>query len=88
MGPPSAPIVSAIGDAINAASRLEGLSKHYGCTLVVSADVLRHAQVEATGLPLQHARLRGKTERIEVYTVDDPARLLAGAPAPVSGNAA
>ncbi len=40
--------------------RLEGLSKHHGCTPVVSAEVLRRAQVEASGLPLQHARLRGK----------------------------
>lgn len=80
MGPPSAPIVSAIGDAINAAARLEGLSKRYGCTLVVSAEVLRLAGVEPGDLPLQHARLRGKTQRIEVYTVRDLARLTSSVP--------
>ena len=46
MGPPAEPIYSAIGDMVNTAARLENMTKAYGCTLVVSADVLREAGIE------------------------------------------
>lgn len=76
MGPPSAPIVSAIGDTINSAARLEGLSKHYGCTLVVSVDTLRFAGVAPPPVAVQRARVRGKSAHIEVLPIEDPAILV------------
>ena len=45
---------TAIGAAVNLASRLEGLNKHFGTTILVSADVLRH------GTDLFVARRLGK----------------------------
>jgi adenylate cyclase len=79
MGPPDAPIYSAIGDMVNTAARLEDMTKAFACTLVVSAEVLKQAGIEPANLSNQAAehqvRVRGKTERLTVYAVPNP-RLL------------
>src|SRR3954468_9932276 len=49
MGPPEAPIYSAIGDNVNIAARFEGMTKAYTCGMVVSAETLRHAGLEPRG---------------------------------------
>jgi adenylate cyclase len=76
MGPPAEPIHSAIGDNINIAARFEGMTKIYRCVLVVSADTLRHAGVDAKDAPLHQVRVRGRSERVAVYAVADPRTLL------------
>jgi adenylate cyclase len=78
MGPPEAPIYSAIGDMVNTAARFENATKAYGCTLVVSAEVLRQAGIEPGGSPEHQIRVRGKTERLAVYAVTDPRKLIQG----------
>ena len=75
MGPPAEPIHSAIGDNINIAARFEGMTKIYRCVLVVSADTLRHAGIDAKDAPLHQVRVRGRTERVAVYAVADPRTL-------------
>jgi adenylate cyclase len=75
MGPPEAPIHSAIGDTINIAARFEGMTKAYGCVLVVSADTLAQAGVEPKEAPLHRVRVRGRNERVSVYAVADPRSL-------------
>jgi adenylate cyclase len=79
MGPPAAPIHSAIGDNINIAARFEGMTKIYQCVLVVSAETLRQAGIEEmaqkSGSPLHHVRVRGRNERVSVYAVADPRAL-------------
>lgn len=76
MGPPDAPITSAIGDNINIAARLEALTKDYGTNLVVSEDVLKHAAVDYSELARHTAKVRGRGESVEIIIVDDPASLL------------
>ena len=78
MGPPDAPIYSAIGDMVNTAARLEDMTKAYGCTLVASAEVLRQAGIEPGDAPEHQVRVRGKTERLAVYAVADPRTLIQG----------
>jgi adenylate cyclase len=80
MGPPESPIYSAIGDTINIAARLEGMSKSYGCVLVVSADTLSRAGAEPRGAELHHVRVRGRNERLDVYAVSDPRALFEARP--------
>lgn len=72
MGPPEAPIHSAIGDTVNIAARFEGMTKAYNCVLVVSADTLGYAGVEPKNAALHRVRVRGRSERISVYAVADP----------------
>jgi adenylate cyclase len=76
MGPPAAPIVSAIGDTINGAARLESLTKQYGCTMIVSVDTLRFAGITPPDVGVQRVEVRGKVEQLEVLPIDDPATLL------------
>lgn len=75
MGPPDAPIYSAIGDNINIAARLEGMTKSYGCVLVVSAETLSQAETNPRDSELHHVRVRGRDERLDVYAVADPRAL-------------
>ncbi|HJT62428.1 MAG TPA: adenylate/guanylate cyclase domain-containing protein [Burkholderiales bacterium] len=82
LGPPDAPIYSAIGDMVNTAARFEDMTKAFGCTLVVSAEALRQAGIEPAQLsnesPQHQVRVRGKTERLTVYAVADPRTLIQG----------
>jgi len=75
MGPPDAPIYSAIGDNVNIAARFEGMTKAYGCVMVVSADTLKHAGIDPRGAPEHHVKVRGRQERVTVYAVTDPREL-------------
>ncbi|HET7363934.1 MAG TPA: adenylate/guanylate cyclase domain-containing protein [Burkholderiales bacterium] len=75
MGPPDAPIYSAIGDNINIAARFEGMTKAYNCGLVVSADTLAQARLDPRGAPLHRVRVRGRNERMNVYAINDPRKL-------------
>ncbi|HEU5177665.1 MAG TPA: adenylate/guanylate cyclase domain-containing protein [Burkholderiales bacterium] len=78
LGPPEAPIYSAIGDMVNTAARLEDMTKAFGCTLVISEEALRQAGVAPGDAPQHQVRVRGKTERLTVYAVADPRTLKQG----------
>ena len=81
MGPPAAPIVSAIGDTINSAARLESLTKDFGTLLVISLDTLRYAGIAPPDVPVHHVEVRGRMQRLDVLALDDPAALLSGSDA-------
>ena len=76
MGPPSSPILSAIGDNVNIAARLESHTKQLDCTLVISESVATSAGLELEGLRREEAEVRGRNGRIGVYAVQDPESLL------------
>ena len=78
LGPPDAPIYSAIGDMVNTAARFEDMTKAFGCTLVVSAEALRQAGIEPGDSPQHQVRVRGKTERLTVFAVAEPRVLVQG----------
>jgi adenylate cyclase len=67
--------ITAIGDAVNTASRLEGLTKEYGCELVVSEEVVRRAGLDLSGLPRYEIEIRGKRETVAVRTLSSAAAL-------------
>jgi adenylate cyclase len=56
----------AVGDCVNLASRLEGLSKELGCPLVVSAEVRRHLGEEPRLQLFAGQKVKGHSA-IDVY---------------------
>ena len=72
MGPPSSPNLSAIGDCINAAARLESMCKELSCVLVVSDDVIKHTGLDFSGFNSQVVSLRGKQQSVQVYALSNP----------------
>jgi len=75
MGPPTTPNYSAIGDCINAAARLENMSKDLQCVLVVSEDVVEHSGCDFTSFTSQQVSLRGKQQSVLVYDIKDPLQI-------------
>ena len=67
MGYGRAKSLTAIGDAVNTASRLEGLTKEFGAQLVVSDAVIRRAEVETDGFEERTAEVRGKKDGLTVW---------------------
>jgi len=66
MGYGSATTITAIGDCVNTASRLEGLAKEYGAELVVSAEVISRAGLDLPGDRRGEIDIRGKQEKLAV----------------------
>ena len=75
MGPPKSPNLSAVGDNVNIAARLESETKTHGCTLVVSTALAGAAGVDLSAHPIHEAELRGRGGCVQVYAIDDPREL-------------
>lgn len=75
MGPPSAPNYSAIGDCVNAAARLESMTKEFDCIMVVSAEVVRQAGTDFGDIRRQTVELYGKQKSVPSFVVDDMSRV-------------
>ena len=69
MGYGPAVSVTAIGDAVNTASRLEAMTKDLGAQLVVSEPVARLAEVDLGAFPLQEIEVRGRARPLQVRVV-------------------
>jgi len=61
--------ITAIGDAVNTASRLESLTKNFACELVVSDETVSRAGLDLSGFPLHEIEIRGKREMLAVRTL-------------------
>ena len=69
MGYGSAVAMTAIGDAVNTASRLETLTKTYGCELVVSDETVSRAGLDLSVFPRHEIEIRGKKDTLAIRTV-------------------
>jgi adenylate cyclase len=89
MGYGSASAITAIGDSVNTASRLEGFAKEYGAELVVSAEVLAHAGIDLPGAQRDEIEIRGKQEKLAVVVFSSARELpeIAGEGQPVEATA-
>jgi adenylate cyclase len=81
MGYGGAAAITAIGDAVNTASRLEGLTKEYDCELVVSEEMVERAGLDLSVFPRYQIEIRGKREMLAVRTLERATDLpVAGSP--------
>ena len=78
MGYGQATSLTAIGDTLNAASRLEELAKELDAELVISDDLARRTTHNLTGHERQTLTIRGRTMPIDVWIIHD-APAVAGA---------
>jgi adenylate cyclase len=62
-------ILTAIGDSVHVAARLQELTKDHGCQLVVSDIVAVTAGVEMSGFPVREVNVRGRGESLTVRLV-------------------
>ena len=69
MGYGHAVSVTAVGDSVNTASRLEGLTKDYSAELVVSEAVVARAGVDLGSAPRHEIEIRGRVEMLVVRTL-------------------
>jgi adenylate cyclase len=80
MGYGGATALTAIGDAVNTADRLQDLTKEFGCQLVVSEEVAMRAGIDLSGFPRRVIELRGKREVLALHTIGNAAQLPDAAP--------
>ena len=62
--------VTAIGDAVNVAARLEGMTKAFGAELVVSDAVAVRAGIDLSAFPAHAAAVRGKRDGVTVRIIE------------------
>ena len=62
---------SVLGDAVNLASRLEGVSKNYDATLVVGEDTYKSISQKYNFHKLDDVQVKGKSNKVAIYTVQE-----------------
>ena len=70
-------LLTAIGDSVHVAARLQELTKDYGCQLVVSDIVAATAGVKMSGFPVREVTVRGRVEPLAVRIVGAMNQLVA-----------
>jgi adenylate cyclase len=75
MGHGRATSVTAVGDTVNTASRLESLTKEYRCQLVISETVAGYAGLDVSALERHDIAIRGRREPLAIHVIPDAAQL-------------
>ncbi|MDH3219010.1 MAG: adenylate/guanylate cyclase domain-containing protein [Gammaproteobacteria bacterium] len=70
MGPPKTPLLTAVGDNINIAARLEAQTKALDCDLIVSVTTLEAEHIEFPAGRQRQLELRGRDNHVRVCTFD------------------
>ena len=80
MGYGRATSLTAIGDAVNTASRLEAMTKEFDAQLIVSAPLAAHAGLDVAAFPRLQIDLRGRAQPLDVHVLQSALDLPAMAP--------
>lgn len=70
---------SALGDSVNLASRLEGLTKQYGVPIIIGEKTAKAVRNQFAVLEIDYIRVRGKNELERIFTILGRADLASGA---------
>jgi adenylate cyclase len=70
--------VTAIGDTVNVASRLQDATKEYGCELVISEEVAKRSGLDTTALVRHELTVRNRREGLSIFVVEDVEMLVTG----------
>jgi len=71
MGRGVALYLTAVGDTVHVASRLEELTKVYGCQLVISDQVAVRAGLDMSAFPCHELTVRNRRDPLVIRTIDD-----------------
>jgi adenylate cyclase len=71
MGYRRAVSVTAIGDVVNTASRLETATKEHGAQLIISEDLARASGYDFANIRQEMITVRGKSEPMPIHVFDD-----------------
>jgi adenylate cyclase len=71
MGHGVALYLTAVGDTVHVASRLQDLTKEYGCQLVISDSVAERAGIDLSGFPRHELMVRNRRDRIIIRPISD-----------------
>ena len=66
---------TAVGDAVNTASRLQELCKDYGVRLVISDRVAQGAGLDTSALAAHMLAIRGRSSELCIYAIPSPGKL-------------
>lgn len=71
MGRGVATYLTAVGDTVNTASRLQDQTKHFACQLIVSDAVARLAGLDVSGCQHEDITVRNRAEPIAIHIIKD-----------------
>lgn len=70
MGPPRTPLLTAVGDNINIAARLEAQTKNLGCDLIVSTTTLEREGIDFPTACVDEIEVRGRENHVRICRFD------------------
>jgi adenylate cyclase len=70
MGPPRSRIISAIGDTVNTAARLESLTKEFDCPLILSLPAAQAAGLALSEDRLHETTVKGRQQKVQFYALE------------------
>jgi adenylate cyclase len=68
--------LTAVGDTVHVASRLQDLTKQYDCQLVISEQVAARAGADTTAYQRHELAVRNRSEPVLIHVIDDVSALL------------